>query len=185
MMKATTKGLLATLTAGAVALGSVTPAAAADRYRDYHRDRGGISAGEVIAGAVVLGGLAAILSSADRDRYDYRDRRYDDRRAYRYDNPREAVERCVRAAEVDARRAGYRYADVTEVSDVDRTRYGFRVEGRLRVEDTGRYSRHDRYDRYDRRDRWDGGYSDAGRFSCFVEGGRVRDVDYRSIRGLG
>lgn len=178
-MMTKTKGLLATLTAGAVALGAVSPAAAADRWRDHDRDRG-ISAGEVIAGAVVLGGIAAILSSAGRDRDGYRDRGYDDRWSYR-DNPREAVERCVRAAEVDARRAGYRFADVTEISDVDRTRRGFRVEGRLRVEDTRWGGR----DRWDRGDRWGGRFSDAGRFSCSVEDGRVRDVDYRSIRGLG
>lgn len=174
------KALLATLATGAMAATSVTPAAAQGRYRDYdryhERDRG-ISAGEVIAGAVVLGGIAAILSSADRDRYDYRGRDYDRRYAYRYDNPRQAVEQCVRAAEVDARRAGYRYADVTEISDVDRTRYGYRISGRLRVEDTRGYG--SRYDRYDR------GYSDAGRFSCFVDGGRVRDIDYSSLRGLG
>lgn len=174
-MKTISKGLLATFATGAMALGSVTPAAAADRYRDYDRDRG-ISAGEVIAGAVVLGGIAAILSSAGRDRYDRYDRRYNDRYSYR-DNPRQAVESCVRAAEVDARRVGYRYADVTQVSDVDRTRYGFRVNGRLRVEDTRRG-----YDRWDRNDRH---FSDAGRFSCFVENGRVRDIDYRSVRGLG
>lgn len=174
------KALLATLATGAMAATSAVPAAAHDHYRDYRRDRG-ISAGEVIAGAVVLGGIAAILSSADRDRYDYRDRDYDRRYAYRYDNPRQAVEQCVRAAEVDARRAGYRYADVTEISDVDRTRYGYRINGRLRVEDTRGYGR----GRYDRYDRYGGGYSDAGRFSCFVEGGRIRDIDYSSLRGLG
>src|SRR3546814_16918432 len=37
---------------------------------------GGIGAGEIIAGAVVLGGLAAILSSSDNDRYDRSDARY-------------------------------------------------------------------------------------------------------------
>lgn len=177
-MKKFTKGLLATFATGAMAVGSITPAAAQDRYRDYDRDDG-ISAGEVIAGAVVLGGIAAILSSAGRDRYDYRDRRYDDRYAYRYDNPRQAVESCVRAAEIDARRVGYRYADVTQISDVNRTRNGYRINGRLRVEDGGRgygYGRNDRYSR---------GYSDAGRFTCHVDGGRVRDINYRSLRGLG
>src|SRR3546814_13105766 len=65
-------------TAGAMLM-SAAPAAARDRY-----DRDGISAGEIIAGAVVLGGLAAILSSGDNDRY----ARYDDRYRGRYDDPR-------------------------------------------------------------------------------------------------
>lgn len=178
-MTTLTKGLLATFATGAMAAGSITPAAAADRYRDYDRDKGGISAGEIIAGAVVLGGIAAILSSAGRDRHDYRDRRYDNRYMYRYDNPRQAVEQCVRAAQIDARRAGYRYADVTQISDVDRTRRGYRIQGRMRVEDGRRGYGYDRNDRYSR------GHSDAGRFTCRVDGGRVQDMDYRSIRRLG
>lgn len=172
------KGLLATLATGALAVGSATPAAAADRWRDYDHDDG-IGAGEIIAGAVVLGGLAAILSAAGRDRDDWR---YRDRYDRLFDDPRLAVDRCVRAAETDARRVGYRYADVTEITDVDRRRGGFRVEGRLRVEDSG--YRYNRYDRWDRRDRYDRRFSDAGRFSCYFDGGRVRDVDYRSVRGL-
>lgn len=175
------KTLFGAMATGALAMTAVAPAAAQDRWRDYDRDRG-ISAGEVIAGAVVLGGLAAILSSAtrDRDRYDTRYSRYDD--------PRLAVERCVRAAETDARRAGYRYADVTQITDVNRTRRGFRVEGRLQVEQAGYASRgnygRDRWDRNSRYDRYGGGYSDAGRFRCDVDDGRIRSMNYRSIRGL-
>ena len=53
-------GKMARLSLGAVAAtaltaASITPAAADDR-----RDRDGISAGEVIAGAVVIGGIAAL-----------------------------------------------------------------------------------------------------------------------------
>ena len=73
-----TKAAIGAATAGAMLM-SAAPAAARDRY-----DRDGISAGEIIAGAVVLGGLAAILSSGDNDRYD----RYDDRYRGRYDDPR-------------------------------------------------------------------------------------------------
>src|SRR3546814_2307130 len=62
------------LTVGAMLIGS-TPAMARDRYDDD-----GIGAGEIIAGAVVLGGLAAILASAgDRNDYRYRDRYRDPR----------------------------------------------------------------------------------------------------------
>ena len=194
-MRTLFKALVGTATAGAMALGSASPALADDhRYRD--RDRDGISAGEVIAGAVILGGIAAILGGRDRyddrryrdGRYDdrrYRDRRYYDDRYSRRGNPRRAVEQCVRAAERDARRYGYRYADVTEIRDVDNTRYGFRVRGSLIV-DAGRgYRGYERSSRYDRRD-YRRGYdrTDQGRFTCHVERGRVTDIDYRGIRGL-
>src|SRR3546814_1628848 len=71
-----------------------TPSMARDRYDDD-----GIGAGEIIAGAVVLGGLAAILASAgDRNDYRYRDRYRDPRNGYGYDygrygNGRSAVNR--------------------------------------------------------------------------------------------
>lgn len=181
--KALTKGVVGTGAVAAMALASASPAAARDRH-----DRG-IDAGDIIAGAVVLGGIAAIASAAGkRDRYDdyrYRDR-YDDRR-YGYGrrgNPRRAIERCVRAAERDARRYGYARADVTQIRDVDRTRYGWRVKGRIQVDGSrgyGRYNRYDRYDRYDRR-----GYRgyDNGKFTCDISRGRVVDIDYKGIRGL-
>ena len=51
------KGALGTVAAGAMALASATPAMADDR----HRDRG-IDAGDVIAGAVIIGGIAAMVA---------------------------------------------------------------------------------------------------------------------------
>ena len=173
------KGTLGTVAAGAMALASATPAAADDRYRD----RGGIDAGDVIAGAVVIGGIAALAGAFDKDRYDRHDRRYRDRhfrgydrgfdRGFRHDG-RRLVERCVRAAERQARRfGGYRYADVTEIRDVDRTRYGFRVRGRIQVEGL----RGNGY-RYGNR-----GF-DRGRFTCYADGRGRPQVDFRGIRGL-
>ena len=63
--------------------------------RSYRRHHDGISAGDVIAGALIIGGIAAVASAASsRNRYDdrYRDRgrgwgddRYDDRGGY-YEN---------------------------------------------------------------------------------------------------
>lgn len=70
-----------------------------------------------------------------------------------------AVDRCVRAAEFEARRFG-RFAQVTDIRDIDRTRYGLRVQGRIVVE--GHRG-------------WRGG-GDRGRFTCFVDRGRVYDV---------
>ena len=71
-MQTITKGLMATAAAGAMAL-TATPAAA--QYRD--RDRG-IDAGDVIAGALIIGGIAAVASAAKNNRYDdrYRTRGY-------------------------------------------------------------------------------------------------------------
>lgn len=189
-LKTIAKGGIATATLGAMALAGATPVQARDRHD------GGISAGDVIAGAVIIGGMAAIASAASRDRsdYGYRDNyRYRDQRGYGYGdrwqargNPRAAVERCINAVERDARRAGYRFADVTQIRDVDDTRYGWRVRGNL-VVDAGRHnSNWGGYNRYDRDDRrgWGHGRSDAGRFDCRIERGRVDYIDYSGVRGL-
>ena len=194
-----TKGLVGTVAAGAMALASASPAYA----RDNHR--GGIDAGDVIAGALIIGGIAAIAaatSNKDNDGYDDRyDNRYDnrdnDRRGYdgRYyggrNNPRDAVEMCVRAAENQANRYSYgRSADVTDIRDVKNRRNGFDIKGRIAVNTRGRdwRSGDNRYGRgwggdyrgYNDRNR---GY-DSGNFTCKVRYGRVVDVDFSGIRGL-
>lgn len=199
-MKTMSKALVGTIAAGAMALSSATPAFA------EHRDRDGISAGDVIAGALIIGGIAAVASAAsnNNDRYD-RDYRYD--RAgyggygynqgygYRNDNawrgnPRQAVEQCVRAAERNAARYSYGRADVTDVRDIRETRYGYEVRGRIAVNTNGRdWRRGDGY--YGRG--WNGDYRgwndnlrgyDSGSFKCRVERGRIVDLDYSGIRGL-
>ena len=177
MTKALAKGTLGAIAAGAVAMASAAPASAQDRYRD--RDRGGISAGEVIAGAVVLGGIAAVIASSNkRDRYD--DRYYRGSHNYnRRGNPRAAVDACVRAAERRAQRYTGGRAEVYEIRDVDRERRGFRVKGRIAVQDTyGRGYRGNYRRGYNNRD-WD-----EGRFTCDFRRGRVVDIDYRGIRNL-
>ena len=99
VLKAATGSLLAVAT-----LMTAMPASAQHRG-DRHRDRDGISAGEVIAGAVVIGGLAAILSSNNGN---YRDGYYGDRYDGRYNNgydyrryggSRQAIQQCVNAVE--------------------------------------------------------------------------------------
>ncbi|QTD56953.1 hypothetical protein [Parasphingorhabdus cellanae] len=161
--------MIGTAAATAMAV-SATPAMAKDHDRD------GISAGEVIAGAVVLGGLAAILSSNKKDRYysgydrDYRDGRYRDghyrdRRYGKRIRPRRAVNKCVRAAERKA--SYYGRADVTQIRDVKRTSYGYKVKGRIVVKDGYRGYRRS----YDR-----------GKFTCYVEGRRVSGVRLKDLR---
>ena len=189
-MKILTKSLLS---AGAAAAALVSVAAPAQARG---RDNDGISAGEVIAGAVILGGIAAVIASSDNDRsrdrgynddrYNdgrYDDGRYDDREhrgrgrgnddyGYnRQNGSRSAVNQCVTAVENWASR--YSRADVTQINYIDRTRNGYRVTGNLVVKDG--YRGRSRSDRgYDR------GY-DKGRFTCYVERGRVIDVDYRGL----
>lgn len=185
------KGGIATAAVGAMALAGATPAQARG-----HDD--GISVGEVIAGAVIIGGIAAVASAASTDRDYYRgDRYYRDGRYYNNGNdfrrnayasrgnPHAAVERCVNAARNDARRYGYRHAQVTEIRDVDDTRYGWKVKGRMVVDGSyagGRYDRYGYRDRNNRYQRWND--RDSGNFTCRIERGRVADLDFSGIRGL-
>ncbi len=174
---------LSTLTKAAVAAattGAMLSAAPAAVARD--RDRDGISAGEVIAGAVILGGLAAILSDNNRDDYrGYDDRRYNDRYGYdrgyyqrdygydyrRHGNARQAVNQCVRDVEYRSGRWGR--TDVTQIRDIERRRDGYIVKGNVVVRDgyRGRYGRD--------------GYYDRGKFSCFVRYGRVENVRFSGL----
>lgn len=152
------KGVITAVAAGAMVVSSATPAFANDR-----RDRDGISVGDVIAGAVIIGGIAAIASASsnNNDRYD-RDYRYDragygdygrdngryDNRGYDnrgYDNrggyggsPRRAVEQCIAMAERQAGRYSYGRADVTDIRSVRETRNGFEIRGRIAVNSQGR-----------------------------------------------
>jgi len=193
-IKALAKGSIATLAAGAMALASASPAYA--QYRDRDRDRrDGIDAGDVIAGALIIGGIAAVAAAASRDRDRYDRDRYD--RDYRYGRDdrgyaaRDAVEQCVYAAEGTANRYSWGgRSKVTDIRNIDRKRDGYRVRGRIAVNQMGRdYRRGDsRYGRgWDNDYRgWDDRYSgyDSGRFTCEVRYGRVTKLDYSGIRGL-
>ncbi|MCY1672195.1 hypothetical protein OVA07_14405 [Novosphingobium sp. SL115] len=196
-MKTFSKALVGTAAAAAVAVSSATPAMA--------RDRGGVDGGDIIAGALVIGGIAAIAAAAsanNNDRYGYGDGNdwrgrdgWNDSGRYRNDaygrgNSRSAIEQCVRAAERNASRYSYGRADVTDVRDVKATRWGYEVKGRIAVNSSGRNWRQgdNRYGRG-----WNGDYRgwndslrgyDSGSFKCRVERGRVVDIDYSGIRGL-
>ena len=191
LSKALAKGTIATVAAGAMAMTSASPAMAQSRYNDRD-DR--IDVGEIIAGALIIGGIAAVAGSAGRDRYDYRggDYRYDDRRYNdRYNNDyrsagssRQAVEQCVRAAEQNANRYSYGgRAKVTDIRKIDRKRDGYKVEGRIAVNTRSNDWRRgwsNDYRGYN--DRYSG--YDNGKFKCDVRYGRIVDLDYSGIRGL-
>lgn len=199
-MNSIAKGLIGTAGAAAVALSSATPAMA--------RDHGGIDAGDVIAGALVIGGIAAIASAASRDngvRYNgynsypaYDGYRYGGGYGNQYGygsdryrgNPRAAVEQCVSIAERNAARYSYGRADVTDVREVRLTRDGYQIKGRIAVNAMGRGWRNG--DSFYGRG-WGGDYRgwnsnlrgyDSGSFNCKIAYGRVVDLDYSGIRGL-
>jgi hypothetical protein len=148
VMKAITK-----ITTGAVAALATLTAAAPAEAQAYH-DRG-IGAGEIIAGAAVVGGLVAIASAISNDQGRYG---YGDRDNYRY-GPDAAVDACrYRASRYGSGRV--------RITDVDRRgSRSYRVRGVVE----GR-SGYGRYDRYDRSDRYRGGIA----FRCTArENGRV------------
>lgn len=205
-MKTISKALVGTVAAGAMAMASATPAFANDR-----RDNDGIGVGEIIAGALIIGGIAAVAGSIGNNRNDrYRDRtyggpyygndRYNDRYGDRYDdrygdrygdrndnrygynragNPRQAVQQCVNAAQSTANRYSNGRARVTDIRDIKRSRDGYRVKGTIVVNERNRGWGRD----YNYRSR--GRDYDTGRFTCDVRYGRVVDLDYSGIRGLG
>lgn len=187
-MKIISKALVGTVAAGAMAMASASPAQARD-----HRDHGGVDVGDVIAGALMIGGIAAIASAASNNRNRGAYRYGDDRRGYNsgYGNPRAAVEQCVYAAERTANR--YSYGNRSKVTDIRRVRDrrgGFRVEGRIAVNQMGRDWRRGDHDRgrgwgNDHRG-WNNRYRgyDSGKFTCDVNRGRISNLRFSGIRGL-
>ncbi|MBN9504511.1 MAG: hypothetical protein J0I69_00665 [Altererythrobacter sp.] len=184
-MKTLTKALVGTVAAGAMAMTSMSASAAP---RDGRGDRNGVDVGDVIAGALIIGGIAAVASAASRgNRYNGYDYRYDNRAG----NPRTAVEQCVYAAERNAARYSWRgNAKVTDIRNIDRKRDGYTVKGRIAVNTMGREWRRgdSRYGRGWNNDYrgWNDRYAgyDSGKFTCKVRNGRVVDIDYSGIRGL-
>ena len=124
-----------------------------------HRNR--VDVGDVIAGAVIIGGIAAIANAANKSKRDrrYRDRdyRYEERRPDYRDNRRDdrqigsqgrgmsgAVDMCVEQVERGDDRVG-------AVDNASRTADGWRVSGSL---------------------------ENGGGFNCWIDNdGRVRNVD--------
>ena len=212
-MQSITKALVGTVAAGAMVVGSATPALA----RDHHD--GGIDAGDVIAGALIIGGIAAVASAvghnnrndgyvyegSNNGRYNnggyynngnynggnYNGGNYND--AYRYDNrynnqagdPRQAVEQCVNVAESNANRYSYGgRSQVTDIRQIDRKRDGYTVKGRIAVNTRNNNWRSGWGNDYRGYNNAYQGY-DSGSFTCKVRYGQVVDLDYNGVRGLG
>ena len=208
-MKIMTKALLGAGAAAAALVSTASPVLARDQYGRG----GGIDVGDIIAGAVILGGIAAVAGSIGNDRnggYGYRNRGYsygypsdgyrtndrygydegNDRYGYRNGNPRQAVEQCVATAESEASRASYGRADVTDIRSIDRNSRGYTVRGRIAVNShMGGWRNGDSNYGSGWNDDYRGwnnnlrGY-DSGSFKCKVEYGRVVDIDFDGVRGL-
>jgi hypothetical protein len=171
----------------ATTIAAASPAQARDRY-GYGHDR--IDAGEVIAGAIILGGIAAILSG-DSGGYDSYDRYGGNRDGYnggergydrsRYGGSREAVNRCISAAE---RRAGYNggRADVTDITDIYRVRGGYEVRGRIVVQNSYRDDRYGRDQGYGRENYGYDGRYERGSFTCVARYGQVDGLRFHGLR---
>ncbi|MEQ8744030.1 hypothetical protein [Parasphingorhabdus sp.] len=114
-------------------------------YRGHRRHRDGISGGDILAGILVIGGIAAIASAASKNdrnrRYEDRDyrnenQRYDDRRAdpredSRYDRGSGDMEAAISACSDAAERQAGRDSRVSAIESVVRDGDGWRVEGEL------------------------------------------------------
>lgn len=132
-------------------------------YRRYRRNR--IDGGDVLAGVLILGGIAAIASAASNSRNREERRRYEQRRYdnQRYDNRRinprasdgsgldNAVSQCLAEIEQDVR--------VESVDGASRVASGWIVSGTL--------------------------FNGSG-FSCQIDNnGRISSVDYSGFSGVG
>ena len=116
-MKKVSKMLTGAVAAAFVTVSAAGAAEARPRWDRHHR--GGIDAGDVIAGVAIIGGIAAIasaVSNSSRNRQRSSGYGYDRRGGEDY-----AVDACVSEAERDGR--------VQDVTSVDRRGDGYRVRG--------------------------------------------------------
>lgn len=166
----------------------VSEAHADGRYYRRHRRGDGFDLGDAIVGAVVAGGLIAVLSSASRKKEEERDRplepgwepegdwnrdgtygrdgdiSWQDRDwKNRTNEERAAISTCAREAEDLGSRYG-REARVRDIGNVDRQGGEYRVGGRVEVRGGD--------DRDDRR-------SDDN-FICYVRNDRITDFRFES-----
>ena len=103
----------------------------AEGGRHYRRHNDGIDGGDILVGALIIGGIAAIASAAgdesrrQRERDRYEDSRYRDDRRGSASEINAVADQCAYAAE---ERAGYG-ARTDRIDTVARDGAGWRVEG--------------------------------------------------------
>ncbi|WP_147417693.1 hypothetical protein [Sphingomonas cavernae] len=154
---------------------STTPALARGPHRGWgnggwghgggwrHRDR--VDAGDVIAGIIILGGIAAIASAASKNRRPAPDSRYPEDQSQSRpatDDEDVAVETCARAAEARASEGGLD-ARVREITTVDPADDGWEIAGVVETRDGYRTR-----------------YAGGRGFICAVRHGQVEDITFDS-----
>ncbi|MBB4633218.1 hypothetical protein [Sphingosinicella soli] len=171
----------------------VSEAHADGRYgRRHHRRGDGFDLGDAIVGAVVAGGLIAVLSGASKKKKEQEDRPLDPRwepegdwnrdgtyggrdsdiswqdRDWnnRTQEERAAISTCAREAEDLGSRYG-REARVNDIRGLERQGGEYRVSGRVEMRGD------------DRDDRRDDSRRDES-FSCYVRGDRITDFRFES-----
>lgn len=170
--------LTGTAVALALVAGSATPAFARSNRgwggnwgNGHHRHHNRISGGDIVAGAVVIGVIAAIASAGSKAKREreaadtrYPDDRYpadrypadlDDRRAGAISSESEAVDACAMAAEQRAGQA----ASVRDIARVGKSADGWDVEGVI-----------------EQRNGWRDRSADRRDFTCSVRFGEVDSV---------
>ena len=160
MRRVLTKTMLG-LTAAATLLVAAAPAEARGRYRPHYRHHNS-SLGDFVAGALIVGGIAAVASAAARNNRDrpYYDRPIDSGYGYeggyseRDDN---GLNACAATAEREAQRYTRDNARVADIRAVDNSGRNTRFQGRVEVADDG----------------YGSGRRESARFTCTAEYGRV------------
>lgn len=148
------------LAAAALLVTSAAAPADARRYRHWDRNDG-IDAGDVILGAIIIGGIAAIASAASKSSRDNGTILGGGDRGRNTESA--AVDACASAAEDRARRSG-RDARVGEIGGVERDGDRFRVRGSIDYGGNGGWNDRDR--------RW----AETRRFTCTYSYGRIDDL---------
>lgn len=178
--------LTVTMVAGALLATSAAPALARDHggwnhggwgngwgggwgggHRRWRHRGDGIDAGDVILGAIIIGGIAAVASAASKANRDRLPRDGDWGGGWSRDEGTEdaAVDACARAAEREGGRYG-QDARVEDITSVARQDGGWRVHGVVSAE----------------RGDGNGRYNDKSRFSCSVRYGQVENVRFEGER---
>lgn len=165
-MRRLTRVILGSVAAATMAVGMATPAAARD-HGHYYGHRHGSGFGNFLAGALVVGTIAAIASSSSkRDRgYDRSDIPPPPAQGFGYDESDDnGLNACAATAEREAQRYTRDNARVVEIRAVDNSGRNTRFTGRVEVADDG-YS--------GGRPGYDGVRRESARFTCTAEYGRV------------
>lgn len=165
-MRHLTRLILGSLAAATLVIGMAAPAAARDNHRRYHHRGSGF--GNFLAGALVVGTIAAIASSSSKR----------DRAAERSDLPPppppqafgldeqddNGLNACAATAEREAQRYTRDNARVVEIRAVDNSGRNTRFTGRVEVADDGHSGG---------RPGFDGERRESARFTCTAEYGQV------------